>query len=120
MYPRLLLNLCKRSSYRASSGVRLNFKRSSHVANKDLKKRETEIVSTKFPDYRIIYIFPFIKQVSGINALKRRFTILTGAATPVIISLHLVNILPFEATVASIITGKIPTNLLFSKIITTP
>lgn len=113
MYPRLLLNLCERSLYRVSSGVKLNNKRFSHVANKDIEKREAETVSTRFTDYKVIYMFPFVKQVSGINIIKLRFTIVTGVATPVIIGLHLAGILSFDTTVVSITTGKIPMNFRF-------
>jgi hypothetical protein len=107
MYPRLLLKFCERSLYRISSGVRLNVRRLGHVAKKDEKEREAEPVSTKFPDYKVIYVFPFVKHVSGINIVKRRFTIFAAIATPVIFGLHLASILPVEITAVSIITGKI-------------
>lgn len=108
MYPRLLLNLYKRSLYRASNNARLNIKRLNHVASKEETKQQEEIVSTVFPDYKVIYVFPFIKQVCGINIVKRRFTIFTGVAVPVIVGLHLANILPYDITFVSIIFGKIP------------
>lgn len=110
MYSRLLLNLCERSLYRASSNVRLNVKRSSHVASKEETKRQEEIVSTIFPDYKVVYVFPYIKQACGINVVKRRFTILTGVATPVIVGLNLASILSFDITAVSITSGKIPIN----------
>jgi len=105
MYPRLLLNLYERSLYRASSSIRLNINRLNHVANKDEEERKAKTVSTRFPDYKVIYIFPFAKQACGINVVKYRFTIFTGIATPVIFGLHLASILPFDITVVSITTG---------------
>lgn len=111
MYSRLLLNLCERSLYRASSNVRLNIKRSSHhAASKEETKRQEEIVSTIFPDYKVIYVFPFIKQACGINVVKRRFTKFIGVATPVIVGLHLTSILSFDMTFVAIACGKIPIN----------
>lgn len=113
MCPRLLLNLCKRSLYRASNGVRSNITRLSHVASKDEKKhQELEIVSERFPNYKVIYIFPFVKQACGINVTKRRFTILVGATTPVIIGLYLSDILSSDITTVSLASGNIPVNLL--------
>lgn len=112
MHPRILLNLCKRSLYRASYGITLNIKRSSHAVGKDEEKQQKEIFSMTFPDYKVVYIFPFINQVCAINGVKRRFTVFVGAATPVIVGLYLTSILSFQATVTSIALGKIPVNLL--------
>ena len=108
MYSRLLSNLCERFLYRASNSVRYsNIKTLSHVANKNEEKQKVEIVSTKFPDYEVIYMFPFIKQACSLNVVKYRFTIFVGVATPVIIGLHLASLLPFDVTSASIAIGKI-------------
>lgn len=108
MYSRLLLNLCERFLYRTSNSVSYsNIKTISHVANKNEEKQKVEIVSTKFPDYEVIYTFPFIKQVCGLNIVKYRFTIFVGVATPMIIGLHLASILSFDTTIVSIAAGKI-------------
>ncbi|XP_024878996.1 transmembrane protein 186 [Temnothorax curvispinosus] len=114
MYPRLLLNLYKRSLHRASNSIRLNslnIKTLSHAATKkeSEEKQHAKVVSERFPDYKIIYIFPFVKQVCGINVVKRRVTIFAAAATPVIIGLHLAGILPLDLTVVTITTGAIMT-----------
>lgn len=133
MYPRLLLNLCERSLYRVSSGVKSSVKRLSHVASKDEEKRKVENVSTRFPDYKekrkvetvsnastrfpdhkIIYVFPYTKQACGINVVKRRLTLFAGVATPVIIGLHLASILPFDITIVTITTGVLTTLWLHS------
>lgn len=105
MYPRLLLNLYKRSLRRASNSVRVNITRLSHVASKDEKKHQ-EIVSERFPDYKVIYVFPFIKQACSVNVTKRRFTIFAVATTPVIIGLYLAGILPLDITAVSITSGN--------------
>jgi len=110
MYLPFLLNLYKRSLYHVTS-VRSTIKRLNHVASKDKKKQEMETVSTKFPDYKVIYIFPFIKQARSINIVKHRFTIFIGITTPVIVGLHLTNILPFDITIGLITSGKILVNL---------
>jgi len=100
--------------YRASNSVRYsNIKTLSHVANKNEEKQKVEIVSTKFPDYEVIYMFPFVKQACGLNVVKYRFTMFIGVATPVIIGLHLTNFLPFDVTSTSIAVGKIETYFKF-------
>ncbi|KAG5335089.1 TM186 protein, partial [Acromyrmex charruanus] len=110
MYSRLLSNLCERFLYRVSNSVRYsNIKTLSHVANKNEEKQKVEIVSTKFPDYEVIYMFPFVKQACGLNVVKYRFTIFAGVATPVIIGLHLANFLPFDVTSTSIAVGVLTT-----------
>lgn len=112
MYLRLLLNLCKRSSYRVSNGVRSNVRRFSHIANKDEEKQKVEIVSTRFPDYKVIYTLPLLKQACSINVVKHRFTIFTAVATPVIVGLHLTSVLSLDAAIVSITTGVLMTGWL--------
>ncbi|XP_012543641.1 transmembrane protein 186 [Monomorium pharaonis] len=116
MYPRLLLNFCERFLYRVTCNhIRLNVKRASYVASEDEKERKkVEPVSMKFPDYEVIYRFPFIKLVASINIMKRRFTVLTAAVTPVIFGLHLASILSFDITIVSITTGVLTTVWLHS------
>jgi len=107
MYPRLLLNFCERSLYRASSSIGLNVKRLSHVAKKDEKEQQGEIVSTRYPDYKVVYVFPYIKQACGVNIVKRRFSILFGTAAPVIVGLNLAGILSYDTTIPPIVVGVI-------------
>lgn len=107
MYLRLLTNLCERSLYRASSNVGLRIDRLCHAANKNEKKQEEEIVSTKFPDYKIIYIFPYIRYISMINVVKFRMTVLTGMVVPVVAGLYLTNIMSFDMAISAIASGKI-------------
>ncbi|KYM94996.1 PREDICTED: transmembrane protein 186-like [Cyphomyrmex costatus] len=115
MYSRLLLNFCERFLYRTSNSVRSpNIKTISHVANKSEEKRKEEFTSTRFPDYEVIYVFPFIKQACGINVVKYRFTIFTGVVAPIIVGLHLANFLPFDITTVSLTTGIITTLWLHS------
>ncbi|KAL6262327.1 hypothetical protein P5V15_007418 [Pogonomyrmex californicus] len=104
MYPRLLLNLCERSLYRASNCIRLDVKRLSNAANKN-EKNLPEVNSTKFPDYKVIYIFPSIKQVCALNVVKNRFTVLSGVAAPVLIGLKYTNILSFETSISLLLAG---------------
>lgn len=113
MYPRLLLNFCERSVYRASGSIGLNVKRLSHVVKKDEKVQQVEIVSTRFPDYKVIYVFPYIKQACGVNIVKRQFSILFGAAAPVIVGLNLAGVLSYDTTTPPIVVGKNPVNLLW-------
>ncbi|XP_012064279.1 PREDICTED: uncharacterized protein LOC105627610 [Atta cephalotes] len=115
MYSRLLSNFCERAKnvflYRASNSIRCsNIKTLSHIAkNKNEEKQKVEIVSTKFPDYEVIYMFPFVKQACGLNVVKYRFTMFIGVATPVIIGFHLTNFLPFDVTSTSITVGILTT-----------
>lgn len=107
MYLRLLTNLCERSLYRASSNVGLQINRLCHAANKNEEKQEVEILSTRFPGYKAIYIFPYIKYISIINIVKYRMTMLTAIAAPMIAGLYLVDIMPFDIASSSIASGKI-------------
>ncbi|KYN11640.1 PREDICTED: transmembrane protein 186 [Trachymyrmex cornetzi] len=110
MYSRLLSNLCERFLYRASNSVRYsNIKTLSHVANKNEEKQKVEIVSTKFPDYEVIYMLPFAKQACSLNVIKYRFTIFVGVATPAIIGLHLTSILSYDVISVSIAIGVLTT-----------
>ncbi|KAL0107103.1 hypothetical protein PUN28_015561 [Cardiocondyla obscurior] len=103
MYPRLLLNLYERSIYRASRTVGLNITRTAYTTVK--REEKTEIVSEKFPDYKVLYIFPFVKKISSVNILKRKFTILNGIGIPVSIGLSLTGILTVDTTITLITTG---------------
>ncbi|XP_011874335.1 PREDICTED: transmembrane protein 186 [Vollenhovia emeryi] len=115
MHPRLLLNFCERSLHRVSCGVRLNVKRLSHVAGNDEKRQAApassgkEIASARFPEYKVIYMLPFIRQASNINVVKYRCTLLVGAATPAIVGLCLTGILSLDTTLASITSGALLT-----------
>ncbi|XP_012221177.1 transmembrane protein 186 [Linepithema humile] len=114
MYPRLLLNLCERSLCRASSSFKFPINRLSHALNKREEKPNTEIVSTRFSDYKIIYTFPYIKHVRAINVVKRRLTFFVAAAVPVIVGLHLADIISFDIASSSIASGILLTTWLHS------
>lgn len=114
MYLRLLTNLCERFLYRASSNVGLRINRLCHAANKNEEKQEAKIVSTRFPDYKVIYIFPYIKYISVINKVKFPLTILTATAVPVIAGLYLTNIMSLEMTISSITSGILTTIWIYS------
>lgn len=107
MYHRLCLNLYERSLYRISSGVRFQFSRLNHIASKDEAQRNVETVLTKFPDYKIIYSFPYIKYMGNINRMKQRFTILLGATLPATVCLQLTGILSFDTAASLTMTGKV-------------
>lgn len=106
MYPRLLLNFCERALCRAPNNFKFPINRLCHALNKREEKPNAEIVSTKFPDYKIIYAFPYIEHVSAINFVKHRFTFFIGAAVPVILGLHLTDIISFDIASSSIASGK--------------
>ncbi|XP_029170115.1 LOW QUALITY PROTEIN: transmembrane protein 186 [Nylanderia fulva] len=104
MYFRLLTKLCERSLYRTSSNVRPQISRLCHAAEKE-EKQEIEITSERFPDYKVIYIFPYIKYASLINLVKHKMTIFIGAAVPVVGGLCLTNIVSFDTAVSAIASG---------------
>lgn len=105
MYLRLLTNLCERSLYRASSNVGLRINRLCHAANKNEKKQE--IVSKRFPDYKVIYIFPYIRYISVINKVKFQMTVIIATTMPVIAGLYLTNIMSLDMAISAIASGKI-------------
>lgn len=107
MYLRLLTSLCERSLYRASSNVGFQINRLCHVANKNEGKQEVKTVSTKFPDYKAIYVFPYIKYISIINVVKYQMTVLTVIAVPMITGLYLTDIIPLDIAGSSIASSKI-------------
>lgn len=112
MYARLRSSFRERCLHRASSNVKLQLDRSNRAARNEgveEKPRETEAetVSTRFPDYKVIYTFPRIKYVSALNATKLRFTYFTGAIVPVIVGLRLFDVVSFEVAVTSITCGTI-------------
>lgn len=109
MYFRLLTNLCKRSLYRPSSNVGLQVGRLCHAAAKNEEKREVETASIKFPDYKIIYSFPYIRYVSAMNVTKYRLTIFILAFTPAMAGLNLMDIVPFDITSSCIASGVLVT-----------
>lgn len=109
MYSRLLLNLCERSLCRASSNFKLPINKSNHALRKHEEKPSAEIVSTKFPDYKIIYIFPYVKQISALNIVKYRLTLFVGAAVPLIAGLHLADIVSFDIASSGVATGVLLT-----------
>lgn len=107
MYFRLLTNICERSLYRTSNNVRLQISRPCHAVNKNEEKREVEITSTRFPDYKMIYSFPYIKYASIINIIKQRITIFTAAVVPVMVGLYLTDTVALDTTTSAIASGKI-------------
>lgn len=107
MYLRLLTRLCEQSLPRASSNVRFQINRLCHAANKNEEKQAVDSsVSTRFPDYKTIYSFPYIKYASAINVAKYRISIFTIAAAPVIIGLYLTDIVPLDIANSAIASGK--------------
>lgn len=106
MYFRLLTNICERSLYRPSNNVRLQINRPCH-AIKNEEKRQVEITSTRFPDYKVIYSFPYIKYASIINIVKHRITIFTASVVPVMVGLYLTDTVSLDTTTSAIASGKI-------------
>lgn len=106
MYFRLLTRLCGRSLYCTSSNVRPQISRLCHAVNKNEEKREVEITSERFHDYKVIYIFPYVKYASLINFMKYRLTIFTGATVPVIAGLCLTNVVSLDIAASAIASGK--------------
>lgn len=104
MYFRLFTRLCGRSLYRTSNvGPQVN--KLCHAVKKNEEKREIEISSERFPDYKVIYIFPYVKHASVINHVKYRLTIFTGAAVPVIAGFYFINFVSLETAVSAIASG---------------
>ncbi|XP_070151705.1 transmembrane protein 186-like [Polyergus mexicanus] len=116
MYLRLLTNICDRSLYRTSNNARLQINRLCHAVNKYEEKREMEtIISTRFPDYKVIYSFPYIKHASVINIVKHRITIFTTAfIVPVMVGLYLTDIVSSDTTTSVIGSSVIITIWLHS------
>ncbi|XP_050460158.1 transmembrane protein 186 [Cataglyphis hispanica] len=113
MYFRLLTNICERSLYRTSNNVRLQINRPCH-AIKNEEKRKVEITSTRFPDYKIIYSFPYIKYASTINMVKHKITLFTAAVVPVIVGFYLTDTVSLDTATSAIASGVITTVWLHS------
>lgn len=108
MYSRLLTRVCERSSYRALTDIRTTqVSRLSHVAVKN-EEPTAEIVSAKFPDFKVIYTLPRIQLASAVNKMKRHFTILASLTVPAVYALHNAEILSTNISIATVATGKIP------------
>lgn len=107
MYPRLAMKFCQRSLYRGLTDIRLRCSTLSHVPKKDMEKQTMDLVSKKFPGYKVIYVFPYIAHASAFNAGKRRITYLTGAVVPLTIGLGLIDVISFNVAGSIIISGKI-------------
>lgn len=115
MYPRLLSNLCERSLCRVLNSFKFPINRLSHALHKHEEKPNAEIVSTRFPDYKIIYTFHYIKHISALNTAKRRLTFFVGAAGPIIVGLQLADIISFDIASSSIASGKMLQSDIFFK-----
>lgn len=105
------MKLCERSLYRGFTNIRLRCSTLSHTitkkdTEKDIKKPSIDLLSKKFPGYKVIYVFPFIHYAFITNIAKRNLTYFTGLLVPVMIGLRMVDIIPNIAE-TSIITGKI-------------
>lgn len=65
------------------------------------------VISTRFPDYKVIYSFPYIKHASVINIVKHRITIFTATVVPVMVGLYLTDIVSLDTTTSAIASSKI-------------
>lgn len=67
-------------------------RRYNHASN-DLFETATTMQSKKFPDYKIIYLFPYTLPCQVFNALKRNQTIGVGLCIPITTSLELLQLI---------------------------
>ncbi|XP_050579980.1 transmembrane protein 186-like [Bombus affinis] len=65
-------------------------RRYNHASNKKCTTSST-IKSEKFPDYKIIYMFPYAIYPYILNKLKRNYTVGIGALIPVTVSLQMLD-----------------------------
>ncbi|XP_076645065.1 transmembrane protein 186-like [Halictus rubicundus] len=63
----------------------------------------------KYPDYEIVYTFPYIKHVSAINVIKRNQTVFTGACTLTCIGARLLDFISTDICLSAIATSSILT-----------
>lgn len=92
--------------------IRTQVSRLSHVVVKN--EESTEIVSAKFPDFKVIYTFPRITLVSAVNKIKRHFTMFASLTVPAVYALHTAEILSTDMSVATVAAGVILTVWLHS------
>lgn len=79
----------------------------SHVSD-DNKKKSSEIIkSLKFPDYQLVYVFPYIDFPRLSNVMKRNQTIATGLSVPVFIGLQVTGLIPEDECIKLICAGKL-------------
>lgn len=114
MYSRFLSNLCEWSVCRASSYGVLQASRLSHVANKNERKQEAAIAQARFPGYKMIYAFPFVKYASALNSAKRRFTYLVGAFVPIVVGLQSTDVISSSVAISSIASGNAINHFTFN------
>lgn len=60
----------------------------------------------KFPGYDVIYTFPYITELSGLNKAKRNFTIFTGVSTLTSLCLQLLDFIPTNNCLSIIGIGE--------------
>lgn len=86
----LTVHFSKQLRWMSYNSINDIIRRYNHASNKNYSTSST-IKSEKFPDYKIIYIFPHAMCPYIFNKLKRNYTIFAGAFIPVTVSLQMLD-----------------------------
>ncbi|XP_054016745.1 transmembrane protein 186 [Hylaeus anthracinus] len=90
---------------RVSVKVDTTIRHCSKITYKREKNHLQVNKSVKYPDYKIIYSFPYVRYTSFLNVLKRNQTIVTGALIPIFAGLQLLNIVSMDDNLSVIVTS---------------
>ncbi|XP_068966220.1 uncharacterized protein [Bombus flavifrons] len=86
----LTVHFSKQLRWHSYNSINDIIRRYNHASNKKYTTSPT-IKSKKFPDYKIIYMFPYAICPYIFNKFKRNYTICAGALIPVTVSLQMLD-----------------------------
>ncbi|XP_078040236.1 uncharacterized protein LOC144471749 [Augochlora pura] len=99
--------------YRLFSNSNINRCCSKSLPSKQETNDPIKIVkSVKYPDYEIIYSYPYIRYVSGMNVAKRTQTVFCGVCTVTSIGARLLNCISTDLCLSCIVACSLTTILV--------
>ncbi|XP_017792726.1 PREDICTED: uncharacterized protein LOC108574614 [Habropoda laboriosa] len=74
------------------------------MGQQDFNVRPT-VNSTRYPDYKIIYNFPYVLHASLLNIMKRNFLLFMGASIPITVILQMLGYITVKTGISFIASG---------------
>lgn len=100
------VNYCSRLRFNLYSSVNHTIRKYNNVSDNEKRNIPKIMKSIKYPDYNVIYTFPYIVPAYILNKVKRNITIFCGITIPVTTTLQMLNIISLSENVHALSGSK--------------
>ncbi|XP_076288890.1 transmembrane protein 186-like [Lasioglossum baleicum] len=94
---------------RLFSNTNINKYCHTNIYKKVINDSTKILKSEKYPDYEVVYTFPYIKHLCAVNIIKRNQTVFTGACTLTCIGARLLDLISTDICLSTIVTSSLLT-----------